>query len=86
VTRRPADPGGTDRRSPRTLLGQIVLAVSGLGFPLTQAVIARGGRRGAIVAEGVAVGQLFGLHTYRFWIYLGPDRGLRATDEGAPRR
>ncbi len=129
------------------VLGRIVLFVSGLGFPLTQAVIARGGRRGAVVAEGVAVGLLvrdvavvrtglsdrlqplprrllrlelgaaalaalaglaaiarpaqgvepsragaleaarrfavgllFGLHTYRFRIYLGPDRGLRVPD------
>jgi hypothetical protein len=25
-----------------------------------------------------SVGLLFGLHTYRFWIYLQADRGLRA--------
>lgn len=128
----------------RSVLGGIVLVLSGLGFPLTQTVIARGGRPGAIVAEGVAVGLLvrdaamvrmgvparlqplprrllwlelgaaalastlglvavarpggrveptaagilegtrrfavgllFGLHTYRFWIYLRPGRGLR---------
>jgi hypothetical protein len=24
-----------------------------------------------------AVGLLFGLHTYRFWIYLQPDQGRR---------
>ena len=35
-----------------------MLVLSGLGFPLTQAVIARFGRRGAIVAEGVAVDLL----------------------------
>jgi hypothetical protein len=131
------------------VLGGIVLVVSGLGFPLTQAVIARFGRRGALVAEGVAVGLLvrdaalvraglparlqplprrllwlelgaaalatpaglaaiarpiqgveptaagalealrrfavgllFGLHTSRFRIYLGPDRGLREADGG----
>ena len=129
------------------VLGRIVLVLSGLGFPLTQAVIARGGRPGAVVAEGVAVGLLvrdvalvrtgvparlqplprlllrlelgaaalaaltglaaiarpdqrvgpstrgalevarrlavgvlFGLHTYRFRIYLGADRGLKAPD------
>lgn len=122
-----------------------MLLLSGMGFPLTQALIARGGRRGAVVAEGVAVGLLvrdaalvrsglparlqplprrllwlelgaaalatlaglaaiarptqgveptaagalealrrfavgllFGLHTYRFRIYLGRDRGIRA--------
>lgn len=127
------------------LLGRAVLVMSGFGFPLTQAVIARFGRAGALVAEGVAVGLfvrdsalvglgaprrlrpfpaallwlelgaaalasvagfaaisrprqrldrtpagviealrrgsvgfLFGLHTYRFWIYLQPDHGLRA--------
>ena len=129
-------------------LGALILVLSGLGFPLTQLVIARFGRRGAIVADGVSagllvrdvalvrlgaprrlrpvpavllwlelaaavasvvglgavvsprraptrsltglteairqasVGVLFGLHTYRFWIYLQPDRGLRATSEG----
>ena len=133
-----------------TVLGGLVLVLSGLGFPLTQALIARYGRRGALVAEGVAVGLLvrdavlvrkglparlqplpglllwlelgaaalstvaglaavplpsqrvqptpagalealrrfavgllFGLHTYRFWIYLGPDHGLRTTGDGA---
>ena len=126
------------------LLGRAILVVSGCGFPLTQAVIARYGRAGAIIADGVAfgllvrdcalvgrgaprrlrpvpaallwielgaaglagiaglaairrprqgldqtpagaiealrrgsVGLLFGLHTYRFWIYLQPDHGLR---------
>ena len=126
------------------LLGRAILVVSGCGFPLTQAVIARYERAGAVVAEGVAVGLLvrdcalvgrgaprrlrpfpagllwlelgaaglasvaglaairrpcqgldqtpagaiealrrgsvgllFGLHTYRFWIYLQPDHGLR---------
>lgn len=126
--------------------GRIVLVLSGAGFPLTQLVIARFGRRGACVVEVVtagllvrdavlvgsgaptrlrrgpavllhlelaaaavataagvrpmaigttqmrtgragidaieatrraAVGTLFGLHTLRWWIYLGPDRGLR---------
>jgi hypothetical protein len=138
-------------------LGALILVASGLGFPLTQFVIVRFGRRGAIVAEGVsagllvrdvtlvklgaprrlsrmpslllwfelaaaaiasvaglgavssprisptrspagivegirqaAVGVLFGVHTYRFWIYLRPDRGLRETaraperDSGSP--
>jgi len=130
-------------------LGALILVLSGLGFPLTQLVIARFGRGGAVVAEGVsagllvrdialvrlgaprrlrrvpsrllwcelaaagaasvaglvavvsprtspsrrplgvlevvrqaAVGVLFGLHTYRLWIYLQPDRGLRTTSEG----
>jgi hypothetical protein len=137
------------------VLGRLVLVVSGLGFPLSQAVIARFGRRGAVVAEGVAlgllvrdaalvamgtprrlrrwpaillwleliaaagatvaglaavarpgqvvdhtragraeavrrftVGLLFGLHTYRFQIYLRPDRGLAdalATDSAGRR-
>jgi hypothetical protein len=133
-------------RSPAAMaLGGLVLLLSGMGFPLTQTLIARAGRRGAIVAEGVAVGLLvrdaalvrsglparlqplprrllllelsaallatlaglaaivrpsqqveptaagaleafrrfavgllFGLHTYRFRIYLGRDRGIRA--------
>jgi hypothetical protein len=135
------------RKRMRPLLGKVVLVVSGLGFPLTQAAIARGGRRGAVLVEGVAVallvrdgalvrsglparllplprlllrlelgaailaaltgltavarpsqrgdrsaagvlesvrrlavGLLFGLHTYRFKIYLEPDRGLRPPD------
>jgi hypothetical protein len=130
-------------------LGALILVLSGLGFPLTQVVIVRFGRRGAIVAEGVsagllvrdvalvkigaprrlrrlpalllwleltaaavasiaglgavvsprmsparsrpgaleavrqaAVGVLFGLHTYRFWIYLQPDRGVHETVPG----
>lgn len=129
----------------RAALGAPVLLASGLGFPLTQLAIARGGRSGAAVAEAVAagllvrdaamvatgapsrlrrwpatllwlelgaaaaatvaglaavrdprqamdatrigmaeatrrgaVGLLFGLHTYRFWIWLQPDRGLRS--------
>jgi len=146
-----ANPTMTRAHTPTTtVLGGLVLVLSGLGFPLTQAVIARFGRRGALVAEGVAVGLLvrdaalvrkgllarlqplsrlllwlelgaaalstlaglaavarpsqgvrptapgalealrrfavgllFGLHTYRFWIYLGPDHGLRTTGDGA---
>jgi hypothetical protein len=133
----------------RWLLGRAVLLTSGLGFPLTQGVIARFGRGGAVAAEGVsagllvrdfamvaggaprrlrpfpaallwlelgaaglasiaglaairrprqslnrtpagviealrrgAVGLLFGLHTYRFWIYLQPDHGRRITPAG----
>jgi hypothetical protein len=42
----------------RSPIGLLVLTLSGLGFPLTQAVIAHWGRRGALVAEGVAVGLL----------------------------
>jgi hypothetical protein len=128
-----------------SVLGGVVLVLSGLGFPLTQALIARCGRRGAVVAEGLAVGLLvrdatlvrsglparlqplprrllllelsaavlatlagpvaivrpsqqieptaagaleafrrfavgvlFGLHSYRFRIYLGRDRGILA--------
>ncbi len=132
-------------------LGRVTLVLSGLGFPLTQAAIARFGRRGAIVVEGVcagflirdaalialgtprrlrrgpaallwlealvaaaasvasmapilspaalrhaveprpattseavrriSVGALFGLHTWRFRIYLGQDRGRRPVPE-----
>lgn len=40
------------------LLGRAILVASGCGFPLTQAVIARFGRVGAIAAESVAVGLL----------------------------
>ena len=39
-------------------LGVLILVLSGLGFPLTQLVIARFGRRGAIVADGVSAGLL----------------------------
>jgi hypothetical protein len=145
-----ARPTKTRARTPTTtVLGGLVLVLSGLGFPMTQAVIARFGRRGALVAEGVAVGLfvrdvalvrkglparlqplpsrllwlelgaaalstlagiaavnrpsqrvqptaagglealrrfavglLFGLHTYRFWIYLGRDHGLRTATDG----
>lgn len=38
------------------LLGQLRLGLSGAGFPLTQLVIRRLGRRGALIAEGVCVG------------------------------
>jgi len=133
------------RRPTTTVLGGLVLVLSGLGFPMTQALIARFGRRGALIAEGVAVALLVrdaalvrkglparlqplpghllwlelgaaalstlaglaavtrpsqrvqpttagalealrrfavGLHTYRFWIYLGRDHGLRTADDG----
>jgi hypothetical protein len=40
--------------SPR--LGQLVLGLSGAGFPLTQLAIRRLGRPGAIITEGVCVG------------------------------
>jgi hypothetical protein len=140
---------GSVRGRPIRLLGGIVLVFSGLGFPLTQLAIARSGRRGAVVAEGVAagllardvallrrgaparlrplprallwlelaaaalatlaglaavarpaqaieptpaggleavrrfaVGLLFGLHTWRFRIYLEPGRGLGAAVAG----
>ncbi len=130
--------------SAKWLSGRAVLVLSGLGFPLTQAVIARFGRKGAVISEGVAlgllardagmvkmgilrrlkpfpaallrielvagamasvfglaairrprqrldrtpaglieglrrfsVGLLFGMHTYRFWIYLQPGSGRR---------
>jgi hypothetical protein len=125
-------------------LGRLLLVISGLGFPLSQIVIRRSGRRGAFLVEGVTtallirdaylvasgtparlapgprallyaelavaacasavglraltdqgiseitsrtpdevellrravLGTLFGLHTWRFAIYLGLDRGL----------
>ena len=38
--------------------GRIILAASGAGFPLTQAVIRRFGRPGALLAEGVTAGLL----------------------------
>ncbi len=136
------------QRGIRWLAGRATLIVSGLGFPLTQAVILRFGRAGALVAEAVsgllfvrdlamvaggapkrlrtfpalllrielaagavavvtgltailrprqaversaagaveavrrgAVGTLFGMHTYRFWIYLQPGQGRRETPE-----
>jgi hypothetical protein len=134
----------------RDAAGRGILVVSGLGFPLTQLVIGRLGRRGAAVVLAVtsallvrdatlvalgtprqlrrlpallllletgaaaaatilgpvalarpghrvdrspggvlegsrrlAVGLLVGVHTYRFWIYLRPHRGLRGA-AGAP--
>ena len=140
------------RPAARWLLGRAMLVTSGLGFPLTQAVIACFGRGGAVAAEGVAVGLLvrdcamvaggaprrlrpfpaallwlelgaaglasiaglaairrprqsldrtpagmvealrrgavgllFGLHTYRYWIYLQPDHGRRITPAGEVR-
>lgn len=39
-------------------LGEIVLAASGLGFPVTQVAIARLGRPGAIAVQAVTVGLL----------------------------
>ena len=127
------------------IIGRAVLALSGVGYPLTQLVIRRFGRRGAVaveivcggllvrdsamiaggtpgrlrrgpavllwleagsaaaaavtnlrpvmnteatdraagvhrsdsleVARRIAIGTLFGLHTWRFWIYLRPDSG-----------
>ncbi|MGB7961584.1 MAG: hypothetical protein WCF12_01305 [Propionicimonas sp.] len=38
--------------------GRVVLVLSGVGFPLTQLVIARFGRRGAAVVEVVTAGLL----------------------------
>jgi hypothetical protein len=137
--------GRTRRGGPVRFLGALALVASGLGFPLTQLAIARGGRRGALAVEGVtagllvrdaalvrlgaparlralprtllwlelgaaglatltglaavarpvqavgqgpagrlealrrfAVGLLFGLHTWRFRIFLAPGRGLKA--------
>ena len=135
-------------------LGRILLALSGIGFPLTQLAIRRFGRGGALLVEGVcggllvrdaaliargtpgrlrtgaaallwleamsalvatilgalpvvssaavghakgpwvmgsealrriAVGALFGLHTYRFQIYLEPGHGRRAQAPGSRR-
>ena len=37
-------------------LGQLVLGLSGAGYPLTQLVIRQFGRRGALIVEGVCVG------------------------------
>lgn len=123
------------RPSPVAILA---LLLSGVGYPLTEVALERGGRRGAILVEAVcaglagrdaalvaagapqrlrrlpaallrlefgaalaaaalgaplllgsrppgplehvrrgAVGTMFGMHTYRFWTYLQPDRGLR---------
>jgi hypothetical protein len=38
-------------------LGQLVLGLSGAGFPLTQLAIRRLGRRGAVITEGVEAGD-----------------------------
>jgi hypothetical protein len=135
------------------IIGQALLVLSGMGFPMSQAVLRRFGRGGAVVVEAVAVGLLardvalvasgaprllrrgpaillgletgaaalaaaatlpllgsavareralatrpapaealrrfalgllFGLHTLRFRIYLGPDHGLRAAPFSTP--
>ncbi len=39
-------------------LGRLVLAVSGLGFPMTQLAFRRLGRRGAMLTESVCLGLL----------------------------
>jgi len=42
----------------------------------------RGAHDGGVLeaVRRFTVGLLFGVHTYRFKIYLGPDRGLRTSD------
>lgn len=131
-----------------SVLARVALALSAIGYPLTQLAIRSWGLRGALVAEAVssallvrdagliavgtagrlrrgpaillwletsaaalaalsnlrllidadareraveqdpdrlervrrsAVGALYGLHTMRFWVYLRPDQGLRAS-------
>ena len=52
------DPVPLDGPVVRPIVGQALLALSGSGFPLTQAVIRRFGRRGALAAEGVCLGLL----------------------------
>jgi hypothetical protein len=47
-----------DRAKATRLVGQGVLVLSGLGFPLTQWTIQRLGRRGAITTEVVGTGLL----------------------------
>ncbi len=129
----------------RQVVGRLILVLSGMGYPLTQFAIVRHGRRGAVVAQGIAalllvrdatlvatgapallragparllylegfaalvaalaglrlltgdptigavvrpgdrlewlrrvsMAALFGLHTWRFSIYLQPDHGRR---------
>lgn len=48
-------PGG---ESPLRRVGPAVLALSGVGFPLTQLAIARFGRRGAVLVQAVSLGLL----------------------------
>jgi hypothetical protein len=67
----PAAPGSPRPALPA--LGRLVLVVSGMGFPLTQAVIARFGRRGAAVAEGVAA-----------WSSSGRSPGCRTSPGSRP--
>ena len=40
------------------ILGRVILAASGSGFPLTQAVIRRFGRGGAVATEAICAGLL----------------------------
>ena len=59
----PADenPGGTKEERVVVMsppIGRAVLALSGLGFPLTQLAIRRFGRPGAVAVEGVCGGLL----------------------------
>lgn len=70
---------------PRVLLW-LELAAAGAASLLGFAAIARPGDAAARrpcglleVVRRLAVGLLFGLHTWRFWIYLRPGRGLSRT-------
>jgi len=51
-------PPGSPPHPKSAALGKVALGLSGMGFPLTQLVIRRFGRRGARVVEGVCVGLL----------------------------
>ena len=65
------------------LAAAAVASIAGLGAivsPRTSPARTRAGILEAV--RQASVGALFGLHTYRFWIYLQPDRGLRTSSEG----
>ena len=65
------------------LAAAAVASVAGLGAIISPRGVPTRSPAGVVEAvRQAAVGVLFGLHTYRLWIYLQPDRGLRTTSEG----
>lgn len=69
------------RRVPSVLLWLELAAaasLAGLAAVISPRTSPTGSPAGVLEAvRQAAVGILFGLHAYRFWIYLTPDRGLR---------
>jgi hypothetical protein len=75
------------RPVPAALLGLEVAAAASATLLGAAAIVDPRGRpcrSGAGLVQALrraAVGTLFGVHTYRFWLYLQPDRGLRRHPE-----